>query len=68
MSIEDYVAQPFLQKNELFDFLTKVGLSKLEGKYSGFSTLLTSTSSCQSHVYINKNDSAHLLTSKHHQP
>ncbi|CAJ2668329.1 unnamed protein product [Trifolium pratense] len=68
MAIEDYVAQPFLQQNELFDFLTKVGLSKLKGKYSGFSTLLTSTSSCKSHVYINKNDSAHLLTSKHQQP
>lgn len=66
MAIEDYVAQPFVQQNELFDFLAKVGLSNLEGKYSGFSTMLTSTSSCKSHVYINTKDSSHLLTSKLH--
>ncbi|CAL5203546.1 unnamed protein product [Lathyrus oleraceus] len=62
MPIDDYVAQPFVQENELFNFLTKVGLSKLNGKYCGFSTMLTSTSSCKkSHVYINTKDSADLL-------
>ncbi|XP_012571794.1 nudix hydrolase 2 isoform X2 [Cicer arietinum] len=68
MPIEEYVAQPFVRENELFDFLTKVGLSKLSGKYCGFSTLLTSTSSCKkSYVYLNKIDAAHLSTSKPHQ-
>ncbi|CAI8597909.1 unnamed protein product [Vicia faba] len=61
MAIDDYVAQPFVQENELFNFLTKVGLSKLDGKYCGFSTMLTSTScNKKSHVYINTKDSAHL--------
>ncbi|KAL5193824.1 Nudix hydrolase 2 [Glycine soja] len=62
MAIEDYMAQPFVRENELFDFLTKIGLSKFNGKYSGFSTVLSSTSSCKkSYFYFNNNDAGHIL-------
>ncbi|CAL0318506.1 unnamed protein product [Lupinus luteus] len=69
MPIQDYVAQPFVQENELFDFLTKIWLSKLDGKYTGFSSLLTSTSSLKkSYLYFNNNDPNLFLSSKHVQP
>ncbi|KAK7273451.1 hypothetical protein RIF29_14501 [Crotalaria pallida] len=64
MPVEDYVAQPFVRENELFDFLTKIGLSKFDGKYTGFSSLLASTSSGKkSRVYFNHKDAGHLLLS-----
>ncbi|XP_061340686.1 nudix hydrolase 2-like [Gastrolobium bilobum] len=65
MPIDDYVAQPFVRENEQFDFLTKICLSNMDGKYSGFSTLLTNTSSSKkSYLYFNKKDAGRLLASK----
>ncbi|KAK8470242.1 hypothetical protein PHAVU_004G085676 [Phaseolus vulgaris] len=59
MAVEDYMAQPFVRNNEVFDFLTKIGLSKFGGKYNGFSTILSSTSSPKkSYFYFNKKDAA----------
>ncbi|KAH1214813.1 Nudix hydrolase 2 [Glycine max] len=61
MAIEDYMAQPFVRENELFDFLTKIGLSKFDGKYNGFSTVLSSTSSRKkSYFYFNNKDAGHI--------
>ncbi|RDX78606.1 Nudix hydrolase 2, partial [Mucuna pruriens] len=65
MAIEDYVAQPFVRENEVFDFVTKIGSSKYDGNYTGFSTILSSTSSCKkSHIYFNNKDAGHFLASK----
>ncbi|TKY47882.1 Nudix hydrolase 2 [Spatholobus suberectus] len=65
MAIEDYMAQPFVRENEVFDFLTKIGLSKFDGNYTGFSTVLSSTSSCKkSYFYFNNKDATRMLASK----
>ncbi|XP_020979748.1 nudix hydrolase 2-like [Arachis ipaensis] len=63
MAIEDYVAQPFVRENELFDLLTKIWLSKVDEKYTGFSTILAKTSkSKKSYLYFNKKDASCLLS------
>ncbi|XP_027345878.1 nudix hydrolase 2-like [Abrus precatorius] len=65
MPVEDYVAQPFVRENKLFHFLTKISLSKFHGNYDGFSTLLTTTSSCKkSYLYFNNKEAGHMLASK----
>ncbi|KAF1863186.1 hypothetical protein Lal_00012496 [Lupinus albus] len=66
MPVEDYVAQPFVRENELFNFLTKMCLLKLDGRYNGFSSILTATSSFKkSYLYFNNKDASHLLSSKY---
>ena len=65
MPIEDYAAQPFVLDNELFDFVAKICLLKLDGNYTGFSNLLTSTTSGKkTYLYFNGRDANHLLASK----
>ncbi|MED6175266.1 hypothetical protein PIB30_076855 [Stylosanthes scabra] len=65
MPIKDYVAQPFVRENELFDLLTKIWLSKVDKNYTGFSTTLAKTSkSKKSYLYFNKNDAGFLLPPK----
>ncbi|MED6222860.1 hypothetical protein PIB30_068509, partial [Stylosanthes scabra] len=65
MPIKDYVAQPFVRENELFDLLTKIWLSKVDEKYTGFSTTLAKTSkSKKSYLYFNKKDAGFLLPPK----
>lgn len=67
MPVEDYAAQPFVQENELFDFIAKICLTKLDGNYTGFSSICTSTSSGKrTYLYFNNDTIAsHLLASKH---
>ncbi|KAJ1415592.1 NUDIX hydrolase domain [Sesbania bispinosa] len=68
MPVEDYLAQSFVQENELFDFIAKICISKLDGKYIGFSNVLTSTSSGKkTYLYFNNRDASHLLASNHDQ-
>ncbi|XP_020208683.1 nudix hydrolase 2 [Cajanus cajan] len=64
MAIEDYMAQPFVRENEVFDFVTKIGLSKFDDNYNGFSTILSSTSSRKSYLYFNDKDATRMLASK----
>lgn len=66
MPVEEYAGQPFVQKNELFDFIAKTCLAKLDGNYTGFSNILTSTSSGKkTYLYFNDRDASLLLASKH---
>ncbi|KAK7299817.1 hypothetical protein RJT34_10645 [Clitoria ternatea] len=66
--VEDYAAQPFVQENELFDFITKICISKLDGNYTGFSNVHTRTSSGKStYLYFNNRDASHILASEHEQ-
>ncbi|KAK7258323.1 hypothetical protein RIF29_23896 [Crotalaria pallida] len=68
MPIEDYAAQAFVQDNELFDFIAKICLSKLDGKYTGFSNLLTTTSrGKKTYLYFNDQDASYLSASKQEQ-
>ncbi|XP_030966367.1 nudix hydrolase 10-like isoform X2 [Quercus lobata] len=64
MPIEDYAAQPFNQKQELFNYVAKICLSKSKKNYTGFSPLATTTGSGKvSYLYFNNQDNNHLVTS-----
>ncbi|MED6205339.1 nudix (nucleoside diphosphate linked moiety X)-type motif 2, variant 3 [Stylosanthes scabra] len=68
MPIEEYAAQPFVQENDLFRFIAEICLSKLDGKYTGFSNLLTTTSSGKkTYLYLNGRDANNLVASKSQQ-
>ncbi|MCL7048490.1 hypothetical protein MKW94_017218 [Papaver nudicaule] len=59
MSFEEYAAQPFIQKNEMFKNIVEICSKKKDsGYYSGFSPVLTksSFSNRQSFLYLNKRD------------
>ncbi|KAK7393786.1 hypothetical protein VNO78_22350 [Psophocarpus tetragonolobus] len=66
MGIEEYMAQPLVRENEMFEFVTKIGISKIDGKYKGLSSMLCSTSSStkKSYLYFNNKDAARMLASK----
>ncbi|KAF7833143.1 Nudix hydrolase 2 [Senna tora] len=64
MPVEDYAAQPFVRKNELFNYITKICLEKLDGNYSGFCPLLTTSSGKKTYLYFNNQDAGHLKASK----
>lgn len=66
MPVDDYAAQPFVRENELFDFISKICLEKVDGNYTGFSPLHTTTSSGKkAYLYFNNRDAGHLLASKY---
>jgi hypothetical protein len=39
MPFEEYAAQPFSQKHELFKFITEICLAKVQGDYTGLSQM-----------------------------
>ncbi|XP_025667726.1 nudix hydrolase 2 isoform X3 [Arachis hypogaea] len=68
MPIEEYAAQSFVQEHDLFRFIAEICLSKLDGKYTGFSNLLTTTSSGKNtYLYFNGHDASNLVDSKNQQ-
>ncbi|KAK5820021.1 nudix hydrolase 10-like [Gossypium arboreum] len=57
MSINEYAAQPFIQKHNGFSSVANVCLAKLEKDYAGFSRIPTTTASGKtSYVYFNSRD------------
>ncbi|XVF26227.1 hypothetical protein REPUB_Repub13aG0281000 [Reevesia pubescens] len=58
MPIEEYAAQPFVQKHELLKYIVDICLAKKNGNYSGFSPVPTSSvfSDEQSYMYLNIGD------------
>lgn len=55
MPVEDYAAQSFVQKHEMFKLVANVCLAKLEKDYAGFTPVPTTTSSGKtSYLYCNK--------------
>jgi len=61
MPIQEYVDQPWNQKNEMFKFMADICQKKCEEDYLGFSTVKTKTSSGKkSFIYCNA-DHAHRL-------
>ena len=64
MRIEEYVGQPFVKKNPIFDSVANVCLAKKDMKYTGFSTLATTTRSGKtSTLYFNNQDLKQPLSS-----
>ncbi|KAE8708945.1 Nudix hydrolase 2 [Hibiscus syriacus] len=58
MPFEEYAAQPFVQKHELFKFSVDICLAKKDGNYSGFCPVPTSTafSDEKNYMYFNTHD------------
>ncbi|CAN6707948.1 unnamed protein product [Malus baccata var. baccata] len=57
MPVGDYVAQPFVKKNKLFDYVAEICLAKSDKDYAGFTALSTTTSSGKrSYLYYNNRD------------
>lgn len=55
MRLEEYAAQPFVQKHELLKNIVDIGLAKTESGYTGFSPvqIKSAFSSKQSYFYLN---------------
>ncbi|XP_038882882.1 nudix hydrolase 2-like isoform X5 [Benincasa hispida] len=58
MKLEDYTAQPLIQKHEVLKYINNICVTKIEKQYSGFSPVLTSTafSSKRNFLYLNEYD------------
>lgn len=67
MPVDDYAAQPFVKENELFDFIAKICLAKLDGNYTGLSKVPTTTSSGKKTYLYFSNQDVSLLASEHEQ-
>ncbi|KAB1203000.1 Nudix hydrolase 2 [Morella rubra] len=68
MSVEDYIAQPFVQKQELFSSVAKICLAKSNKDYVGFSPYCSTTSSGKrSFLYFNNQDLKHIGASDKQQ-
>ena len=54
MPFEEYAAQPFVQKYEFLRYLHDICKTKIDGNYTGFSPIPTTTYSVQkSYLYLN---------------
>ena len=54
MPVEDYAAQPFVQKHEMFKLVANVCLAKVDADYAGFTPVPTITSSGKTgYLYCN---------------
>uniref|UniRef100_A0A5B6ZLP9 Putative nudix hydrolase 2-like n=1 Tax=Davidia involucrata TaxID=16924 RepID=A0A5B6ZLP9_DAVIN len=58
MPIEEYAAQPFVQKHDQFSYVAKICLAKKDNHYAGFSAVPTTTgfSAKKSYLYFKKQD------------
>ncbi|XP_010435024.1 PREDICTED: nudix hydrolase 7-like [Camelina sativa] len=65
MPIQEYIDQPFNQKNEMFKFMADISQKKCEDDYLGFSIVPTSTSSGKkSFLYCNADHANRLKASR----
>ncbi|XP_072970003.1 nudix hydrolase 2-like isoform X1 [Typha angustifolia] len=58
MPIEEFLAQPFVQKHELLKYIVEVSLAKVDGSYAGFSpiSIKSGFSDAQHFLYLNRRD------------
>ncbi|KAF8409740.1 hypothetical protein HHK36_005819 [Tetracentron sinense] len=65
MQYDEYVAQTFVQKDELLNYVMKICLAKENKDYAGFSpvSITSSFSNEKSHLYFNSRDLNKLLSS-----
>ncbi|EMS49678.1 Nudix hydrolase 2 [Triticum urartu] len=58
MPVEEFAAQPFVQKHELVKYILEVGLAKTDKEYAGFSpiSIKSAFSEKQSLFYMNRRD------------
>lgn len=57
MAIEEYAAQPFIKKHEMFYKIAEICIAKKEDKYNGFSKVLMTSafSTKRNYLYYNQN-------------
>lgn len=70
MPLEEYAAQPFIQKHEQFNYIAKACLEKKKGNYAGFSAVPTTTafSRKQNYLYFNNKDLSGTNTCENSHP
>jgi hypothetical protein len=58
MPIEEFAAQPFVQKHELVKYIIEVGLAKVDKDYAGFSpiSIKSAFTDKESFFYLNQRD------------
>lgn len=58
MKLEDYTAQPSIQKYEVWKYINNICVKKIQKQYSGFTPVLTSAafSNKRHFLYLNKNN------------
>ncbi|CAM0909904.1 unnamed protein product [Alopecurus aequalis] len=58
ISVEEFAAQPFVQKHELVKYILEVGLAKVDKEYAGFSPILIKSAFTDkpSLFYMNRRD------------
>lgn len=58
MPFEEYAAQPFAQKHELFQYINELCLAKVDKGYTGFSPrpMVSIFSDPSSFIYLNNQD------------
>ncbi|XP_062178600.1 nudix hydrolase 2-like isoform X2 [Phragmites australis] len=58
MPVEEFAAQPFVQKHELVKYILEVGLAKVDKEYAGFSPILIKSAFTdrKSFFYLNRRD------------
>ncbi|XP_010252771.1 PREDICTED: nudix hydrolase 2 [Nelumbo nucifera] len=68
MPIEEYAAQPFVQRHELFKYFSDICLAKIDGAYAGFAPISTTTSfsAKPGYMYFNTRDFNHHQKSGNH--
>jgi hypothetical protein len=56
--VEEFAAQPFVQKHELVKYILQVGLAKVDKEYAGFSpiSIKSAFTDKQSLFYMNRRD------------
>jgi hypothetical protein len=52
MPIEEYAAQPFVQKKEIFYRIANICLAKTNNKYTGFTPVLTTSGFSAKKLYL----------------
>ncbi|XP_031092562.1 nudix hydrolase 2-like [Ipomoea triloba] len=52
MSIDEYAAQPFVQKREMFKNIAQICLAKRDNEYTGFSAIPTTTGFSAKNAYL----------------
>ncbi|CAN4095975.1 unnamed protein product [Withania somnifera] len=58
MPFEQYAAQPFVQEHDLFRYICDICSAKIEGRYTGFSSVPTTTSFSAKYTYLYMNSNA----------
>lgn len=55
MPFVEYAAQPFVKKNDLLKYMNDICLAKIDGRYSGYAPVSTSSnfSEQKSYLYLN---------------